>query len=180
MARLSAHLRRFLDDQAFLENKRIMQLIQSVEGHAISLRCERLDGTWMTLESPKADINLPMERPLFTPPLRPALETSVTSGDESEVDPQALFNQIVVDRTRLQAAISRELRQRSQATLAQIIEAHPLQVGLAELVTYLALAGDDARASFDESQHQTIEWRDDDGTLRQARAPLIVFTRAGS
>ena len=180
VARLSAQLRRFLDDKAFLENKRIMQLIQSVEGHAIGLRGERLDGTWMTLESPKADINLPMERPLFTPPLRPALETSVTSGDESEVDPQALFNQIVVDRTRLQAAISRELRQRSQVTLAQVIEAHPLQVGLAELVTYLALAGDDPRASFDESQRQTIEWRDDDGTLRQARAPLIVFTRAGS
>lgn len=180
VARLSAQLRRFLDDQAFLENKRIMQLIQSAETHAIALRGEPLDGTWMTLESPKADINLPMERPLFSPPLRPVLETSVATGDETDVDPQALFNQVVVDKARLQSAIARELRHSSQVTLADVIRNHPLQVGLAELVSYLSLAGDDPRASFDETQPQTIEWQDDDGTRRHARAPLVLFTRARS
>ena len=180
VARLSAQLRRFLDDQAFLENKRIMQLIQSAETHAIALRGEPLEGTWMTLESPRADINLPMERPLFSPPLRPVLETSVATGDETNVDPEALFNQVVVDKARLQAAIAQELRHSSQVTLADVIRNHPLQVGLAELVSYLSLAGDDPRASFDETQPQTIEWRDDDGIRRHARAPLVLFTRARS
>ena len=176
VARLSAQLRRFLDDQAYLENKRIMQLIQSIETRAIAVRSERLDGEWMTLESPKADINLPMERPLFSPPLRPVLETSIASGDESVVDPEALFNQVVVDKGRLQSAIARELRRHSQVTLADVIRAHPLQVGLAELVSYLSLAGEDRRASFDETRHQTIEWRDEEGIRRQARAPLVLFT----
>lgn len=180
VARLSAQLRRFLDDQAFLENKRIMQLIQSVETHAIALRGERLDETWMTLESPRAEINLPMERRLFSPPLRPVLETSVASGNETDVDPEALFNQVVVDKARLQSAIARELRQRSQVTLADVIQAHPLRVGLAELVTYLSLAGDDPRASFDETQRQRIEWRDEYGIRRHARAPLVLFTRTRS
>lgn len=180
VARLSAQLRRFLDDQAYLENKRIMQLIQSVETHAIALRDERLDGTWMALESPKAEINLPMERPLFSPPLRPVLETEIASGDETVVDPEALFNQVVVDRGRLQSAIARELRQHGQVSLADVIASHPLQVGLAELVTYLSLAGDDARASFDETQPQTVEWHDESGIHRHARIPLVLFTQARS
>lgn len=180
VARLSAQLRRFLDDQAYLENKRIMQLIQSVETSAIALRDERLEGTWMTLESPKADINLPMERPLFSPPLRPELDTSVASGDETVVDPEALFNQVVVDRGRLQSAIARELRQHGQTSLADVIRTHPLQVGLAELVTYLSLAGEDARASFDEAQAQTVEWQDEGGVHRHARVPLVLFTQPRS
>jgi len=85
-----------------------------------------------------------------------------------------------VDKARLQSAIARELRHSSQVTLADVIRHHPLQVGLAELVSYLSLAGDDPRASFDETQPQTIEWQDDDGTRRHARAPLVLFTRARS
>jgi hypothetical protein len=38
VARLSEQLRRYLDDPAFLENRRIMQLIREVEQHALTVR----------------------------------------------------------------------------------------------------------------------------------------------
>ncbi|ABM61523.1 DUF3375 domain-containing protein [Halorhodospira halophila] len=38
VSRLSAQLRKFLDDQAWLENRRIMDLIQGVEQHALAVR----------------------------------------------------------------------------------------------------------------------------------------------
>ena len=41
VARLSEQLRRYLDDQAWLENRRIMQLIRGVEQSALAVRARR-------------------------------------------------------------------------------------------------------------------------------------------
>ncbi|WP_311944724.1 DUF3375 domain-containing protein [Halomonas piscis] len=177
VARLSRQLRRFLDDQTYLENKRIMQLIQSLEGRALALRATPPEATLMTMESPQAGIHLAMERPLFSPPLRPVIESDVDVGDESDVDPDALFNQLIVDRQRLEGHIRDTLRDRPQATLAEVIERHPLQVGLAELVTYLSIASEDAHASFDDSRRESIHWTDETGTGRLARIQRVIFTR---
>src|SRR5690606_20770583 len=42
VARLSEQLRRFLDEQALLENKRIMTLLRGIEEHALALRGSEL------------------------------------------------------------------------------------------------------------------------------------------
>lgn len=168
VARLSQQLRRFLDDQTYLENRRIMQLIQGIEQQALAVREAPPQGTFMALESPQAQVQLPMDRPLFTPPLKPDLDTRLASGDEAAVDPEALFNQTLVDHTRLQANINRALQGRQRVTLTDIIRAHPLQVGLAELVAYLSLAGQDRRATFDDSAEDPIHWTDEHGRQRPA------------
>ena len=177
VARLSGQLRRFLDDQTYLENKRVMQLIQGIEQSALALRDAPPAQTFMEVESPQAGIELPMERPLFSPPLKPDLDLTVRGGDETDVDPEALFHQVVVDKLRLQSTLNRCLQGRDQITLKEVLDQYPLQVGLAELVTYLALAGDDRRASFDDSREDLIEWRDEDQTHRRARVPRVIFTR---
>lgn len=177
VARLSGQLRRFLDDQTYLENKRIMQLLQGIETTALKVREEAPEADFMSLESPQAGIDLPMERPLFTPPLKPELDLTVEGGNETDVNPEALFQQVVVDKARLQGAINRSLQGRDQVTLAQVIADHPLRVGLAELVTYLALGGADRRASFANTESDRITWQDDDGTIRRARVPRLIFTR---
>ncbi|MFN2360122.1 MAG: DUF3375 domain-containing protein [Marinobacter sp.] len=177
VARLSQQLRRFLDDQAYLENKRIMQLIQSIETRALEVRDDPPREAVMAVASPQAGINLAMERPLFSPPLKPVIDTRVEEGDESVVDPDALFNQVLVDQARLHGNIREALRGHSQVTLAQVIERHPLQVGLAELVTYLTMAGNQSGASFDESHQDTIHWTDEDGQHRRAHIARVIFTR---
>ena len=177
VARLSQQLRRFLDDQAYLENKRIMQLIQTIETRALNLRDEAPDEPIMVVSSSQAGINLDMERPLFSPPLNPVIDTRVQAGDESSVDPDALFNQVLVDRARLQSNIREALQGQSQVTLAEVIRRHPLQVGLAELVTYLTLAGSQPDASFDESHQDTIHWTDENDGYRRAHVARVIFTR---
>ncbi|MFP3978966.1 DUF3375 domain-containing protein [Marinobacter sp. KMM 10035] len=177
VARLSQQLRRFLDDQAYLENKRIMQLIQSIETRALNVRDEQPSETITSMESTQAGINLAMERPLYSPPLNPVIESRVEAGDESGVDPDALFNQVLVDRTRLEAHIRDALRGQSQVTLAEVIRRHPLQVGLAELITYLTMAGNQSTASFDENHQDTIQWMDENGSYRRARIARVIFTR---
>lgn len=52
VARLSEQLRRYLDDQAWLENRRIMDLLRGLEQHALAVR-ENLPTTpFMTVEAP--------------------------------------------------------------------------------------------------------------------------------
>ena len=50
VARLSEQLRRYLDDQAWLENRRIMQLIRGVEQSALAVRAAPPAGPFMELD----------------------------------------------------------------------------------------------------------------------------------
>lgn len=177
VARLSQQLRRFLDDQVYLENRRIMDILHQIEASAVAVREQPPGDRFMSIEQTGASMTLPMERPLFSPPIRPLLVEDIETGDESVIDAEALFMQQVIDRERLRLAIRRLLGERDQATLGEVIAQHPLEHGLAELVTYLALAGDDAHAVFDEQASEKVEWRDADGIARRARIPRIVFTR---
>ena len=181
VARLSQQLRRFLDDQVYLENRRIMQLVRSIEGHALALRDDSpADAAFMELEEPRPQLNLPMERRLFTPPLKPRLDSRVSLGEGALVDPGALYDQVLVDPARLRANIHASLRGRSQVTLQEVLETHPLAVGLAELVGYLSLAGDGVTATFDEGYEEVVSWEDDDGKRREARVPRVIYLRDGA
>src|SRR5581483_5979741 len=100
VARLSEQLRRYLDDQAWLENRRIMQLIRSVEQSALAMRGNPPQGTFMQLDEAGPDIDLPMERPLYSPPFKPRVaHEAIVEGDDATSAADALFEQVYVDKT---------------------------------------------------------------------------------
>ncbi len=177
VAKLSRQLRRYLDNQAYLENRRIMQLLHGIEANALSIRDSPPGGSFMTLDSPAPTINLPMERPLFSLPLKPLISAEVVIGDDDQYSADALFEQIVVDKAKLKANIRRLLQVREQVTLPEVIKQYPLTRGLAELVTYFAIASADEKAVFDEEVKEKIYWQDDDGSRRGAVLPRIIFSR---
>ncbi len=177
VARLSEQLRRFLDDQAWLENRRIMELIRSLERKAVAVREKpprRLD---LRLDMPVPELDLVMDRPLFSPPLRPDIKDEVELADDRLIDAEALFDQTHVDRQALEAGIRRALQDRDQISLAELLDRQPLEEGLAELVTYLAIATDDDGALIDDGHTETVTWTRADGQRRRARMPLVVFSR---
>lgn len=177
VARVSAQLRRYLDDQAWLENRRIMQLIRKIEHHALALRADGANDFVTELDDSSATIELPLERPLFKPPYRPVIRgTDVANGDDA-VPTDALFAQIHIDKAALHARIRRLLQSRPQISLADLVEVHPLEHGLAEIVAYMSIASDDAKALIDDGRKQVLSWQDSSRGLRQATVPLVVFTR---
>ena len=181
VALLSQQLRRFLDDRAWLENRRIMDLLHGIESKAVALRDAPPAGTFVHMAVPAADIRLPMERPLYRPPVKPLIaDVELESGD-AELDAAALFSQVVVDRARLARQVRRALQDRSQITLREVCELHPLEQGLAELVAYLQLAGDGFEATVDETVVDSVLWQstgaDDAPVLRRARVPRVIFVR---
>jgi hypothetical protein len=179
VARLSEQLRRYLDDKAFLDNRRIMQLVREIELGALALRDRLPDGFSIELDEPRPDVDLAMDRPLFSPPLKPEITDEPSEGS-FEGSSDALFNQIYVDKQVLAQRVRQSLQTRQQISLSELITRFPVEQGLAELVAYFSIAAEDDAAIIDDSQHQTITWTDDAGVTRQAVFPAVVFCRAAT
>src|SRR5215468_6234334 len=104
VARLSEQLRRYLDDKAWQDNRRIMKVVRDIEYRALAMREAPPTGAVMSLEEAAPDISLVMDRPLFVPPLKLTIEETATNADE-DVPSDALFTQVYVDKERLNARI---------------------------------------------------------------------------
>lgn len=178
VAKLSGQLRRYLDDQAFLENKRIMQIIQRIENRAVQIKNTVPTGNFTTVDESCPGIFLPMERPMYTFPVKPVISAdTIRIGDGSAIPPDMLYAAVFVDRLKLKSNIRSCLQTRDQVTLEEILDRHPLEKGLAELLTYLSLAADDDRAAFDDSRTQRISWTDGIGVTRRAECAVVIFSR---
>ena len=181
VAALSQQLRRFLDDQAWLENRRIMDILRGIESKALALRDTPPAGTVMDMAEASADIELAMERPLFTPAIKPVLSDLALQAGDEDIDALALFDQVVVDKARLTRHIRHALQDRAQITLSELVASQPLVQGLAELVAYLHLGSETFSTVVDEDTPEPIRWQrwaaDGQAITRSARLPRVIFTR---
>jgi hypothetical protein len=174
---LSQQMRRLLDDEVFLENKRIMQLIRSVESGTLATREAQPSGVFMEIDAPSVDVVLPFERPLYEPSRKVMVDDLIETADDGDVDAAALFNQFHVDKERLKANIDAVLAEADQATLADVTAAYPLSQGLAEIVGYFQLATESDWATINPARSQHLSWQLADGSVREATVEQIIFGR---
>jgi flagellar motility protein MotE (MotC chaperone) len=177
VAQLSQQLRRFLDDQAWLENRRIMDILREIEANALSVREAPPAGAFMEMDDRAAAVDLPMERPLYRPPIKPLIADVELEAGQADLDAAALFAQVVVDREALVRHIRKTLQTRSQISLEEVVAERPLRQGLLELIAYLQIAGGWPGTVVDEKTTETIEWQAEDAAIRRARLPRIIFLR---
>ncbi|WP_433562095.1 DUF3375 domain-containing protein [Nocardia sp. CA-151230] len=177
---LSEQLRRFLDDQEWLENRRVMVILRSIESNALRVKDIRDPQLEVEIDATAPEVVLPMERPLYRPVDKaPLVSTGIVEAAE-DVDADLLFEQVFVDPARLVEGVCGALRGRGQIGLTELLERNPLEQGLAELVTYLSLADPGFAVVFDEHTRERVQWRDADGNSRQAEIPRVTFTRSDS
>jgi len=177
---LSEQLRRFLDDQVWLENRRVIDVLRSIESTALAIRDLPGPGPVSEIDGTSPDVVLPLERPLYSPVAQTVLaDTGVEAGDD-QLDHSALFEQIYVDPLPLSAGVRRALAQRSHIGLRALIHEHPLEQGLAELVTYLSLSDDTFEVVFDERVSERVSWSDAEGHERTATLPRVTFARTST
>jgi hypothetical protein len=178
VARLSQQLRRYLDDRAWLENRRIMQILRSVEQHALAVRNEPPTAVFMEIDDLAPAIALPLDRPMFKASRKHKVTAHELVHGEENVDAASLYGQVYVDKAKLAAHVRRALQSHDQVTLSEVVASHPLELGLAELVAYFGIAADDpAHAMIDESRSEHIEWLDLEGRRRVATFPTVLFLR---
>jgi len=181
VAVLSQQLRRFLDDQAWLENRRIMDILRNIESRALALRETPPAGAVMEMADMQADIELVAERPLFIPAVKAVIANIALQAGDEDIDPSVLFEQVVVDKARLARHIRHSLQDKAQITLRELVAAQPLQQGLAELVAYLELGSDAFRMAVDENTQESIQWQsvaaNGETVNRTARLSRVIFVR---
>lgn len=177
VALLSQQLRRFLDDQAWLENRRIMDLLHGIEARALRLRSAIPNGTVHHIDALSPSIELPMERPLYSAPVKTLLNNIKLEAGDPAIDADVLFSQVRVDKALLASHIRQSLQTRTQISLVELLQARPLQHGLGELVAYLQLASVAAQSVVDEETLETVSWTANDGVVRSARMPRVIFVR---
>ncbi|OIO71055.1 MAG: hypothetical protein AUJ57_07655 [Zetaproteobacteria bacterium CG1_02_53_45] len=177
VAQLSRQLRRFLDDQAWLENRRIMEILHGIEASALDCRATPPQDSVMEIDEMAVALQLPMERPMYQPPLQAAIAAVELQAGEEDGDASALFTQVVVDKMRLKRMLHKTLQQQPQIRLGALLLQHPLQYGLAELIVWMQLASEYPRSVIDDHAEEIISWQASDGCIRQARLPQILFVR---
>ena len=187
VAQLSQQLRRFLDDQAWLENRRIMDILRGIEARALALRAAPPTGAFMEVDDLSASLELPMERPLFSPAIKTVIANVVLEAGEADVDAAALFSQVRVDKAALAGHIRQSLQTRAQISLGELLQTRPLEQGLGELVAYLQLASEAPNSVVDETTLESVEWqvadpqgapdKPDAPVTRRAQLPRVIFVR---
>ncbi len=177
---LSEQLRRFLDDQVWFENRRVIDILRGIEARALRLRDIRNVPVTTELDAPAPAIRLPLERPLYAPVKKARITSDHVRDADEETDPAALFEQVYVDPEPLRGGVRQALRSQPQVGLAELVARYPLMQGAAELVTYLALQDEAFAVVYDEQHREQITWSQADGRQRTATLPRVTFARKGA
>ncbi len=160
---LSEQLRRFLDDQVWFENRRVIDILRGIESHALRLRDAKDIPVTMDVDAAALAVRLPMERPLYAPVRKSRIDSENVRPADEETDPRGCVRQA--------------LRHAPQVGLAQLVADHPLRQGVAELVTYLSLKDGMFGLVFDERHPERVCWREPDGRERKVTMPRVTFVR---
>lgn len=172
---LSGQLRRFLDDAEWAESRRIHTLLRQALAAALELRDDDNRKVKFELPDLRADISMPVERPLRTPYTPATLDAPELDAETAPVDLTALMSVQHVDTERLRDCVRATVAEHGGVTsLGDIVAAHPLTLGLAELVGYLQISASEGGTATTDTQR--IGWTDDAGVHRIAELPLVIFT----
>nr|HNH94825.1 DUF3375 family protein [Microthrixaceae bacterium] len=170
---------RFLDDQVWLENRRVFDLLRSIEANAVTLREHGSVPVTTTVDALRPTVVLPMERPLYRRTRTEALDGGPLDGPDDQVlDTSSMFDQLHVDRQALVGAVHRTLGAGRSVSLDDVLVDSPLEHGLAELVAYFSLHESQLALDFDDTERSQVAWVDDDEHVeRRADVPRVTFSR---
>ncbi len=176
---LSEQLRRFLDDQVWLENRRVFDLLRNIETKALRVRDIAVPHVNTELDDTRVTVVLPVERPLYRRTRVTELAGGSVEEGDNDFDSSALLGQIHVDREALVQRVLEALGTSDQVALEAVVSRTPLEHGLAELIGYVSLRETGLDVVFDEDGRAKVTWDTDEAT-RVADLPRTTFSRNGS
>jgi hypothetical protein len=175
---LAEQLRRFLDDRAWLENKRIMDIIGQIERTAIKVASDPpLQREFVSVEHSHPSLELVMSRGLFQTPVDISLEIDSVLDGRADLDLSVLYEQNHIDLIEMSDNIRRLLSQQIQISLVQVLKRFPATRGLAEIIAYVSLATASESHLVDRTHTDNVRYKTDLGQVRELEMPRVIFTR---
>lgn len=179
--RLAEKLRQILDERNLMENRRVAELITEVQRLSLqAITQPPLDEDFLVLEG-EPNANLVMARPLHplaeseTPTFSMDFNDLPMSLDEEITD---LYHQFYVDEAALAQHIAQVLEHQAEVTLAELVELHPVEKGLSEIVAYFVIATKSEQHRINDTTVQsiTISSLEPDTQIRLT-LPQVIFRR---
>ena len=180
VAMLSQQLRHYVDENYIAEERRINQILREIESKALSIRNSPPSQWHFEIDGAKPEISLPMDRPLYTPRTRVEITDDIIDAGVEDFSAESLFTQVYVDKEKLYHQIEYLLQTQDITTIAQITAHYPLKLGLSELITYMIIADESYSDTCHTGDMEEVFWEDEEGVVRVARIPKIIFKRAAT
>ena len=173
---LIEQLRKYLDDRAYLENKKIMEIIKEIKTFALQIKDKPPGKDFFEIDN-RAKIEMIMERPFWDVLAGSELmKIDLEDGLASNVDVQVLYSQFNVNREELEDHISSLLQHNSQITLKTLLEHYPIERGLAEILTYLDIAVKKKNTVINEDIIETmVLWNKSTNKQYKVHLPQIIL-----
>jgi hypothetical protein len=175
--RLIEQLRRFIDERAWLENRRVLELVGSIEKRALAMRELPKEREFMSVARPGIELALPLGRHMYEVREEGSFRAELKKQRVDIDIRDALFDRYWVDETQLHRNIVELLQHHSQISLKEIVDVYPVRKGVAEIVGYLSLATTLSIGYINESAKEELEVEDVDGGELLVRVPKILFIR---
>jgi hypothetical protein len=179
---LIEQLRKFLDSKAYLENKRMGEVIREVQALALRVKDNPPRTADFLLLDDRPFVELVMDRPLFSSPRKVEMtDTGYEAGDQAAISTDQyakLYNQPFVDVEQLRKRIRQLLQAESQVTLKQVTDAFPVEKGLAEVVAYYSIAAKDKKSVInDHVQEQILIANTETDKQFEVIFPQLIFCK---
>ena len=178
--RLAEQVRRMLDERNLAERRRIRELIDQIKHAAFRVRtAPPEDEDWLELDGEPV-IELPLEKQLWEaakPVVFASQPAEIGSVDLRNAALHQLYDQFVIDESRLRRQIEQLLGEHAQLSLAEVVAHYPITQGLSELIGYLAFASRDQRHAIDPQASEALIIQRRDAQPVQVLLPLVVFRR---
>jgi hypothetical protein len=176
--RLAEQLRRALDWHNLQERRRVAEQIQEIKALAQQLR-GRLSPETPLVELPmRPHLNAPMERPLWRQRVELYLRGRIEDHVERPASALDLADLLALDLARLREQVAAALREREQVTLTELLDTHPPENGVFDLIGYLALATKSRRHRVDDGAVMRFVLPETRERKRQeVEFPQIYFVR---
>lgn len=148
---IAEQLSRYLDEKAYKENKRIIDIIASIESIALEIiDTHPVEKMFIEVDD-KAEIEMVMNRPLWYPQTIVELrQTNIETGSPDDVDTSPLYEQFRIDKEELEEIIQHFLQKDSQISLQNINKKYPIKRGFAEILAYIDIASKNEKTVINE------------------------------
>jgi hypothetical protein len=174
---LIEQLRKFLHKKHYMEDKRMLDLINSIESTAVAIRENPPKEKEFIKIEDKVRIDLIMERPLFSPPKMPDIKNTEIDDGYADISTSVLYQHLFIDTDELRQKIRNLLKGRSHISLKEIVAAHPIEKGLAELITYFSIASKDSNAEINENlMEEIVIYNNETDKYSEIKLPQTIFS----
>lgn len=172
-------LKGFVQSRAYLEQRRLHQLLKQTQAQALGLRdrvrtTESIASTF-TLSSARLHS---LSRWRLNDPRQGVVDGAMLRADGAAISLDSvseLVAQSEIDFRGLKQRVRTLLASQAQCSVGKVLEHYPAAQGLGSVIGYVALGARHGMAVAD--RHEWVSWRGEDQQPRRAQIPLIYFLK---